>query len=169
MNYKYYERKINDVITKCPIEAGVEILVYNVLDDIVKSKHLSLVDINRIWKNKDPRLTTEAGVPDIAVLSEDFEFGNPDKGKVFGLIEVKATNCSLRETEQIEGQKKSTVHHIYTNGLVWVIYDQNENRQETIYLTETNCKCVQKARTISICEDKFLRLLEQLNRINWQK
>ena len=38
MDYKYYEHKINDVIIKCPIEAGVEILVYNVLDDIVNSK-----------------------------------------------------------------------------------------------------------------------------------
>jgi len=58
MDYKYYERKINDVIMKCPIESGVEILVYNVLDDIVESKGLSLVDINRLWKNRDTRLTT---------------------------------------------------------------------------------------------------------------
>ena len=40
MDYKYYERKINDIIMKCPIEAGVEILVYNVLDNIVESKGL---------------------------------------------------------------------------------------------------------------------------------
>ena len=30
MDCKYYERKINDVIMKCPIEIGVEILIYNV-------------------------------------------------------------------------------------------------------------------------------------------
>ena len=99
MDYKYYEHKINDVIIKCPIEAGVEILVYNVLDDIVNSKGFSLVDINRIWKNKDERLTTDAGIPDIAILSNDFEF-KTNVGQVMGFIEVKATNKSLLETEQ---------------------------------------------------------------------
>ena len=48
MNYQYYERKINDVIMKCPIEAGIEILVYNVLDYILDSKDVSIVDINRL-------------------------------------------------------------------------------------------------------------------------
>lgn len=58
MDYKYYERKINDVILKCPIEAGVEILVYNVLDSILDSEKFLLVDINRLWKDRDERLTT---------------------------------------------------------------------------------------------------------------
>lgn len=58
MDYKYYERKINDVILKCPIEAGVGILVYNVLDSILDSEKFSLVDINRLWKDRDERLTT---------------------------------------------------------------------------------------------------------------
>lgn len=56
MDKKTYERKINGIIMKCPIEAGVEILVYSLLDEFIDSKKLSLVDINRIWKNKDPRL-----------------------------------------------------------------------------------------------------------------
>lgn len=38
--YEYYERKINDIITKCPIESGVEILVYNLLDSIIDSLKL---------------------------------------------------------------------------------------------------------------------------------
>ena len=74
MDYKYYERKINDVIMKCPIEAGVEILVYNVLDSILDAEKVSLVDINRLWKNRDDRLTTKGGVSDIAVLPNDFVY-----------------------------------------------------------------------------------------------
>ena len=61
MNHEYYERKINDVIMKCPIEAGVEILVYNVLDDIVHSKGLSLVDINRLRKKRDKKRNGKSG------------------------------------------------------------------------------------------------------------
>lgn len=49
MDYRYYQRKINDVIEKCPIEAGVEILVYTLLDQLIDSEKYSLVDINRIW------------------------------------------------------------------------------------------------------------------------
>lgn len=105
MDYKYYERKINDVILKCPIEAGVEILVYNVIDSTIKSDKLSLVDINRLRKGRDKRLTTDAGIPDMAVLSEDFKY-RMDIGKVYGFIEVKATNKSLSETIQVEEQKK---------------------------------------------------------------
>lgn len=50
MDYLYYQKKINDVIVKCPIEAGVEILVYNLLDECICMDDYALVDINRIWK-----------------------------------------------------------------------------------------------------------------------
>ena len=52
MDYKYYEKKINDIILKCPIEAGVEILVYNLLDSILTLEELSLVYIKRLRKNR---------------------------------------------------------------------------------------------------------------------
>lgn len=88
MDCEYYERKIKDVIIKCSIEAGVEILAYNLLDSVIVSKLLSLVDINRIWKNQDARLTTDGGVPDIAVLSNDFQFGQ-DIGSVYEITRKK--------------------------------------------------------------------------------
>ena len=165
MDYKYYERKINDIIMKCPIEAGVEILVYNVLDNIVEPKGLSLVDINRLWKDRDPRLTTDAGVPDIAILSSDFQY-KTDIGQVLGFIEVKATNKSLSETEQIEGQKSGTKHYIYTNGLVWKYYKNNKFEWE-IPLDELKRNLIIKAQTISVSENTFKDLLARLNNIIW--
>ena len=74
MEYWLYQRKINDVITKCPIETGIEILVYNLIDEYIDINDYALVDINRIWKNQDSRLSTEGGIPDIAVLSPNFYF-----------------------------------------------------------------------------------------------
>ena len=47
MDYKYYKRKINDVIMKSPIEAGVEILVYNLLDESI-----DMNEYNRIKNRK---------------------------------------------------------------------------------------------------------------------
>ena len=150
---------------KCPIEAGVEILVYNVLDNIVEPKGLSLVDINRLWKDRDPRLTTDAGVPDIAILSSDFQY-KTDIGQVLGFIEVKATNKSLSETEQIEGQKSGTKHYIYTIGLVWKYYKNNKFEWE-IPLDELKRNLIIKAQTISVSENTFKDLLARLNNIIW--
>ena len=76
MDYLFYQKKINDVIIKCPIEAGIEILVYNLLDECICIDEYALVDINRIWKNQYSRLLTEAGISDIAILSPNFVFTN---------------------------------------------------------------------------------------------
>lgn len=165
MDYKYYERKINDVIMKCPIEAGIEILVYNVLDNIVESKGLSLVDINRLWKDRDTRLTTDAGISDIAVLSRNFKY-RTDIGQVYGFIEVKAMNRLLSETEQVVLQRLSTNHYIYTNGLVWQYYENKETKPKwEIYLAESELKSINNFTAVSIDESKFSYLLEQLNNI----
>ena len=165
MDYKYYERKINNVIMKCPIEAGVEILVFNVLDGIIESKGLTLVDINRLWKNRDERLTTDTGVSDIAVVSNDFEF-NTDIGQVFGFIEVKATNILLFETEQVKGHKSSISHYIYTNGLVWKYYRNQELIWEAV-LDVSEQKSIVNAKEISIDKKIFRELLDRLERIDW--
>lgn len=78
MNYQYYQRKLDDVIVKCSIEARVEIFVYNVLDSILDSEDVSLVDINSIWRRRNSRLVTGGRVSDIAVLPTDFEYNNVD-------------------------------------------------------------------------------------------
>uniref|UniRef100_I5AQ18 Uncharacterized protein n=1 Tax=Eubacterium cellulosolvens (strain ATCC 43171 / JCM 9499 / 6) TaxID=633697 RepID=I5AQ18_EUBC6 len=82
MTSEYYERKINDVITKCPIEAGVEILADNLLDAVNDPKECSLIEVNRLWKHQEPRLDTDAGIPDLAILSPDFTFKDKDRGCV---------------------------------------------------------------------------------------
>lgn len=169
MDYKYYERKINDVIMKCPIEAGVEILVYNVLDSILDAKKVSLVDINRLWKNKDNRLTTEGGISDIAILPTDFVYKKPDTGVAYGFIEVKATNKELLDTEQILGQKARCPHYIYTNGLVWK-YFLNGTEKWEIKLAMTGNeerKCVKGSEEVSINNDKFNELIQKLSKIVW--
>lgn len=168
MDYKYYESKINDVIIKCPIEAGIEILVYNVLDNIVESKGLSLVDINRLWKDRDKRLTTEAGISDIAVLSKDFKY-RTDIGQVYGFIEVKAINRSLSETEQIVLQRLATNHYVYTNGLVWQYYKNKETKPKwKIALAKSELEFINSSSAVYIDENKFSDLLERLNDINWR-
>ena len=167
MKHEYYERKINDVIMKCPIEAGIEILVYNVLDDIVHSKGLVLVDINRLRKKRDKRLTTAGGVPDIAILTNDFEFKST-KGKLYGFVEVKATNKELLETEQVIGQMDNIVHYLYTNGLMWKYYN-NKKCIWTICLADVEVVLRKRTECIVILEGEFEKLIDALRKIDWER
>ena len=166
MNCKYYEQKINDVIVKCPIEAGIEILVYNLLDKNIDREVYSLVDINRIWKKVDSRLSTEAGIPDIAILSPDFVFKQEDIGKVYGFVEVKAAHVSLREIDQVSGQMSNVTHYIYTNGIVWKYYRNKE------LIWEKNLsinKISYSSSKIEIHEKKFKELEKEIKKIQWDK
>lgn len=169
MDYKYYERKINDIIMKCPIEAGVEILVYNVIDETIDFNKMSLVDINSLWKDKDERLTTEGGISDIAVLPVGFEYQNEATGEAYGFVEVKAVNKELCETEQISGQKAKCPHFIYTNGLIWKYY-LNQNLKWQIPLAtikNKECKWIKNAQLVSIDSEMFNELIKALKNINW--
>lgn len=166
MDNLYYQRKINDVITKCPIEAGIEILVYNLLDENIDINQYSLVDINRIWKNQDIRLSSETGIPDIAVLSPDFEFKKEDTGEVYGFVEVKAAGISLGTTEQILGQMKKVAHFIYTNGIVWQYYFKQELKWEKNIGTSNLPYSIGKTM---IDKNKFDDLNQAMQKIKWKK
>lgn len=166
MEYIYYQRKINDVISKCPIEAGVEILVYNLLDENIDMNNYSLVDINRIWKNQDSRLTTDAGISDIAILSTDFYFRQEDTGMVYGFVEAKAAGESLRETDQISGQMNSVSHFIFTNGIVWKYYFNQELEWE-INLSVNEIPY--SIKEIEIDKNLFDDLKEKICSIEWNK
>ena len=166
MDYNYYNRKINDVIMKCPIEAGVEILVYNLLDSVINPGYFSLIDINRLRKERDERLDTDSGIPDMAILSNDFEYQS-DKGKVYGFVEVKATNNPCNETEQITGQKEKAKHYLYTNGLVWQYY-LDGNKQWEVLLDSEKRKTIVSRKEVVIEETQFNTLVEKLVEIQWK-
>ena len=166
MDYKFYERKINDVIMKCPIEAGVEILVYNLVDEFINYEEMALVDINRIRKNSDKRLTTDSGIPDIAILSNDFIF-NTDLGNALGFVEVKATNQELYEGVQSFFHKKETHNYLYTNGLVWKYYNNCKLEWE-VYLTTKRIHFQRFSEKVSISEVAFESLCNKLMHIKWQ-
>lgn len=164
MDYAYYEKKINDIITKCPIEAGIEILAYNLLDECIDAKKYALVDINRIRKNQDARLSTEGGVPDIAVLSPDFIWEG-STGKVHCFIEIKAAGIILSDKSQIVNQMKKVSHFIYTNGILWKYY-RDQELQWKVCLSAEKFECSHKA--IEIDKDEFEQLKANIKTIKWE-
>jgi len=164
MDYLHYQRKLNDVITKCHIEAGVEILVYNLIDEFINVELYSLVDINRLQLDRDPRLTTDGGMSDIAVLSSNFEYCST-LGKVYGFIEVKAASVSiLKVSPQAAKQMKKVSHFIYTNGIVWKYFF---NQQPTWEVNLSANKIQNATMAIKIDSVAFDDLKHKLSRIPW--
>lgn len=165
MDYIYYQNKLNDVIIKSPIEIGVEILVYNILDNNIKFDLYSLIDISKLQKKSDKRLTTKAGVSDIAIVSPNFIFKKECSGKVYGFVEVKTVGKSLRETYQFIGQVEDARHFIYTNGIVWRYYYKSKLIWE-INLSAENVPY--SLSEIQIDKEKFIKLNNEIKAINWQ-
>lgn len=166
MDYKQYQSKLNDVIEKCPIEAGVEILVYSLLDSVIDSESYSLVDINRICRENEKRLVLNNVVPDIAVLSKDFKWGENDAGVAYGFVEVKAASVSLGDTDQIRRESSGTRHLIFTNGVRWIYY-LNGKVKENRFLTCDKRKY--SKGPVEIDENEFNGLIKVLTEIDWQR
>lgn len=142
------------------------------MDKNICQEKYSIVNINRIWKNQDSRLSTEGGVSDIAILSKDFVFKDKEKGEVFAFIEVKAAGNQLKDTGQILGQrKKEGIHHyIYTNGIVWKYYFKENNdwkEKWKINLTEDNK--AYSYEEVKINSARFKDLEKRIRNINWNE
>ena len=164
MTKEHYEKKINDCITKAPFESGIEFLVFSLLDEISCNKNISVIDINKCPKDADSRLCTEGGVPDIAVVSDDFRFKMQSKGVVYGLIETKAAGVSIRDTSQITGQCSKTTHYIATNGIVWHYYFKGEQKWEINICT---ANIPYSITPINIGSQKYNDLIKKLSDIDW--
>ena len=166
MDYLQYQRKLNDVIEKCPIEAGVEILAYSLLDSIIFSDRYSLVDINRICRENEKRLVLNNVVPDIAVLSRNFKWRENGVGAVYGFVEVKAAGVSLRNTEQIKRERTGTRHLIFTNGVRWIYYSDGKVVKDCCI---TSDKRKSAKESVEIDENGFNELIKMLTEIDWEK
>ena len=166
MDYLKYQKKINDVITKAPIETGIEILVYCFLDSNIDETKYTVADINRVRKKCDQRLRTDGGISDLAVLSPDFVFKDEKYGEVYGFIEVKTAGAILKDTEQTNEQMKKVPHFIYTNGLVWKYYLNCTVQWEIILTTD---RATHSFKNITIDEDQFKKLEKAVGEINWKK
>lgn len=129
---EYYEKKLNDVKIKAPIETGIEILVYNILDAVfADSNKVAVVDVNTCHKEKEKRFVAGGGVTDIVLTSDDFEFKKNDKGQIYGFVEVKNYNKTLDAHENNDHKIKLTIQecsrYILTNGHEWRYYKNSKS------------------------------------------
>lgn len=134
MNFEYYCKKIDDIKLKAPIESGVEILVYMLLDEIIENHDLSLVAIDSMQGKK--RFWSEGGYSDLAVVTPDFRFEN-NAGECKGVIETKYISENLsNHMPQIIGQLLTFKNVLVTNGIDWRFYSIEKRKEYNQKITE---------------------------------
>lgn len=132
MDIEKYEKKINDVILKAPIESGIQMIVYNLLDEIICKQGLSLLVVDKMQMTS--RFRSLGGVPDLAIVSNDFKYHSPELGSCYGCIEVKATSIRIpNKLWQLAGLILTYKKVIYTNGIVWEYFDYEKAIQSKKY------------------------------------
>lgn len=131
---KDYEKELNKVIKQAPLEDGVQTLVYNLLNDIIINKNLSLLIVCNAKKTN--HFKGLGGVPDLVIASKNYDYHNDEAKKgnkegLYGCVEVKAAyenlNSKLKYFKQISGDILTYKKVLYTNGIVWRYYELNKS------------------------------------------
>ena len=140
MNYRKYEEMLNRVMKKCPLESGVQTLVFMYLDELFENCiGYEPVIIDNLQKSqKSQRYRTLGGYTDIMVVNSDFEYNDlkadPDI-KLF--FEVKALENNLSDHFfQFLGQMLTVGKGCFTNGKIWEYYELDFNNKEMVKVKE---------------------------------
>ena len=137
MNYRKYEEMLNRVMKKCPLESGVQTLVFMYLDELFENCiGYEPVIIDRM--KKDSVYGTCGGVSDIAIVRNDLDYENSkkdkdtEKSKIRFCVEVKEITESIDKDKyriQFLGHLLTFGEGMITNGKKWEHYrfDPSEN------------------------------------------
>ena len=171
INRSVYERILNNIRTKAPVEIGVEVAVYMIMFGLIEDTNYIVADVNSMWKSTANVYSISedtknfGAVPDLVIVRKDFNFGGNDKDDIKGangFIEVKSLATNYNETAEITSHKNNTHHFIWTNGIDW-IYFHNLKEIWNIKLGEN------KSGSVLIDGLKFNELLYRLNSIDWSE
>lgn len=120
MNIKLYSKIIKNINTKAPFEIGIQTLVYMFLQDFFEDSKAVLVVVDKARKTS--RYVSDTGISDLAVVSDDFDFYDDEKGQVIISIEVKLKGLE-NNYEQVIGHLLTFGKVLYTDAKEWVYYD----------------------------------------------
>ncbi|MBE6872463.1 MAG: hypothetical protein E7493_00900 [Ruminococcus albus] len=171
MNYRKYEEMLNRVMKKCPLESGVQTLVFMYLDELFENCiGYEPVIIDNLQKSqKSPRYRTLGGYTDIMVVNSDFEYddlnADPDI-KLF--FEVKALENNLSDHYfQFLGQMLTVGKGYFTNGKTWEYYELDFNNKEMVKVKEDYKEYINAKNELNKAKDetknKIAEDTQQLN------
>ncbi len=167
MNYRKYEELLNRVMKKCPLESGVQTLVFMYLDELFENCiGYEPVIIDRM--KKDSVYGTCGGVSDIAIVRNDLDYDNSkkdkdtEKSKIRFCVEVKEIKKSIDKDKfriQFLGHLLTFGEGIITNGKKWEHYrfEPSENDKNILK------PMIEKYITLNEKKKKTKEEKEQLN------
>lgn len=174
MEPETYERILNNIITKAPLECGVQTLVFMLLDEIISKKYEKKVSllVADLRKGEKKIFGGNGGVVDLCVVDEKFTYHlakneKEKNGECLGCVEVKAAGIELPQNEdidQIVGHIITYKKVIYTNGIHWQYYEATE--KELGEIKETYDKYMKYENTIKEGK-KRLRNKLSVNKSRW--
>lgn len=164
MDYKKYQRILNNIAIQAPLECGVQTLVFMLLDEIIYEKYgdelrvlvADLRDNNSVFGGV-------GGVLDICIVNKHFKYVdkkgtelNNQKENRCGCVEIKMLNEDLSKyIEQVAGHIIEYGKVLYTDGIIWnyycptveqiqrinnIINSDKAKISEEVRLTLENCK-----------------------------
>ncbi|MBQ9542813.1 hypothetical protein [Ruminococcus sp.] len=169
MNYRKYEEMLNRVMKKCPLESGVQTLVFMYLDELFENCiGYEPVIIDRMTKASV--YGTCGGVSDIAIVRNDLDYDNSkedkdtEKSKIRFCVEVKEITESIDKDKdkyhiQFLGHLLTFGEGIITNGKKWEHYrfEPSENDKNILK------PMIEKYITLNEKKKKTKEEKEQLN------
>lgn len=167
MNYRKYEEMLSRVMKKCPLESGVQALVFMYLDELFENCiGYEPVIIDRM--TKDSVYGTCGGVSDIAIVRNDLDYDNSkkdkdtEKSKIRFCVEVKEIKKSIDKDKfriQFLGHLLTFGEGIITNGKKWEQYrfEPSENDKNILK------PMIEKYITLNEKKKKTKEEKEQLN------
>ena len=193
-SFDEFKREIELIIKQNPLECELYSIIASIIRERDNSKNISLRYVSNIKstynnQNQQDRMyrinDNKFRASDFLIIDPDYCYSASSKDKILGSIEVKSIYLNLdseitNNEDQFYGQLKSYKRLIYTNGLVWCLYEYDSDSRKEKLLWEIELGeyilCNKNSDRIS-CNDKvnwanveeWYKLLTNLEEINWKK
>lgn len=193
-SFDEFKREIELIIKQNPLECELYSIVASIIRERDSSKNISLRDVSNIksfynHQNQKDRMyrinNGEFGASDFLIMDSNYYYSGSCENKILGSIEVKAIYLELdseinNKKEQFYGELQAFKKLIYTNGLVWRLYEYNSNLRKEKLLWEIKLgeySLYNKCSNQISCNDKinwenvkeWYKLLTNLEEIHWKE
>lgn len=155
-SFDEFKREIELIIKQNPLECELYSIIASIIRERDNSKNISLRDVSNIKstynnQNQQDRMyrinDNKFRASDFLIIDPDYCYSASSKDKILGSIEVKSIYLNLdseitNNEDQFYGQLKSYKRLIYTNGLVWRLYEyDSDSRKDKQYSSIIVGKC----------------------------
>lgn len=142
---------------------------------IYKERVFSIRDIHQSPPVRRDVLYGKSGYPDLAIYSQRLkdDTDSEELEKIFGVVEAKAIGGTYkRDREHILGEIEYYKKVLYTNGLLWVFYNEYEKKVESLendYIWKLNLLTDEDDKNIYAELKKNNDNFPKLNYAKWRK